>query len=261
MHLILLYRKDSSRPHRHATLYFRSLRKPKGTLRNSNKKCKSSEKALIQKSVVLVSSMPPPTPKHTALSSNLSKMKAMLQGDESSLRELADYMELQIDGLIADLFAARRALESKEEALAELEDLVSMQQSEKESLDKNLKSMQVYIKEMEGRLTEAESSRKSEGPIDSTKKAAMKIVAARQLGNILLRDTNASTGQALRKWSNHACAMKSVDQQKFVAEALAKQLEITREKVAILKSHLKHSHSATTTTRRDSSGSRHGHMK
>ncbi len=205
--------------------------------------------------------MPPPTPKHTALSSNLAKMKAMLRGDESSLRELADYMELQIDGLIADLFAARRALESKEEALAELEDLVSMQQSEKESLDKNLKSMQVYIKEMERRVTEAESSMKNEGPIDSTKKAAMKTVAARALGNILLRDTNASAGQALRKWSNHACATKSMDQQKFVAEALAKQLEITREKVAILKSHLKHSHHSATTARRDSSGSRQRQMQ
>ncbi len=190
--------------------------------------------------------MPPPTPKHTALSSNLAKMKAMLRGDESSLRELADYMELQIDGLIADLFAARRALESKEEALAELEDLVSMQQSEKESLDKNLKSMQVYIKEMERRVTEAESSMKNEGPIDSTKKAAMKTVAARALGNILLRDTNASAGQALRKWSNHACAT---------------QLEITREKVAILKSHLKHSHHSATTARRDSSGSRQRQMQ
>jgi hypothetical protein len=52
-----------------------------------------------------------------------------------------------------------------------------------------------------------------------------------------------------------------MDQQKFVAEALAKQLEITREKVAILKSHLKHSHHSATTARRDSSGSRQRQMQ
>lgn len=193
---------------------------------------------------------PLPTPKHTALSSNLSKMKSILQTDDrnssssrdQSLRDVVDYMELQIDGLIADLFAARRALESKEEALAELEDLVSMQESEKETLDKNVNSLQLYIKEIEEQLVQDSSSNSTSGddassPVDSAKKAAMKTAAARALGNLLQRESNASASQALRKWSNNACALKAVDQQKFVAEALARQLEITREKVAILKSH------------------------
>lgn len=117
--------------------------------------------------------------------------------------------------------------------------------------------MQVYVKEIEGKLADEEASSKSVDEnlhaIDSSKKAAMKIAAARALANMLQRGSNASAGQALRKWSNNACAMKAVDQQRFVAEALARQLEITREKVAILKSHLKH-HSATN--RRDVKGSR-----
>ena len=201
---------------------------------------------------------PPSSPKYTTLSSNLSKIKTMLPADErddrssspreKSLRELVDYMELQIDGLIADLFASRRALESKEEALSELEDLLSLRESEKETTAKNLKSMQVYIKEMEGKLAEEsfrETADESQRSLDLTKKAAMKTAAARAICNMLQRGSNASAGQALRKWSNNACAMKAVDQQRFVAEALARQLEITREKVAILKSHVKHSHSAT----------------
>jgi hypothetical protein len=78
---------------------------------------------------------PSPTPKFSKLSLNLSKMKQMLDerddrssflpSQEETLRDMVDYVELQIDGLISDLFAARRALESKDEAFAELERLVA----------------------------------------------------------------------------------------------------------------------------------------
>ena len=201
---------------------------------------------------------PPPTPKYSALSSNLSKMKSILEhndehGDrstsssdtsrEGTLRDVVNYVELQIDGLLADLFSARRALESKDEAFAELENLVSKQQVETEALHHNLKPMQIYAKQMEGNSVGAVSPRNENGehgPIDLATQAAMKQAAARIICNALQRGERASAGQALRKWNSNACALKAVEQQRHIAEAMARQLEITREKLAILKSHLKH---------------------
>ena len=158
-------------------------------------------------------------------------------------------VELQIDSLISDLFAARRALESKDETFAELERLVARQESEKESLHKSLKSMQLYIKQMEGKLAEVRSIDEIHDGFDEVSKAEMKNAAVRIICNTLQRRDAASAGQAFRKWSNNTSVIKTVDQQRCVAEALARQLDITREKLAILKSHLKRS----TRSRREGS--------
>jgi hypothetical protein len=50
---------------------------------------------------------------------------SILPSQEETLRDMVDYVELQINSLISGLFAARRALESKDEAFAELERLVA----------------------------------------------------------------------------------------------------------------------------------------
>jgi chromosome segregation ATPase len=196
-------------------------------------------------------STPPPTPKYTALSLNLSKMKklldervdcsAFLTSHQETLHGMVDYVELQIDSLLSDLFAARRALESKDEAFAELERLVASKESEKESLHKNLKSLQIYIKQMEGKLEQDRSMEETNHVLDEGNKEEMKKAAVRIICNTLQRRDTASAGQAFRKWSGNTRAITAVDQQRSVAEALARQLDITREKLAILKSHLKHS--------------------
>jgi uncharacterized coiled-coil protein SlyX len=195
-------------------------------------------------------STPPPTPKYTALSSNLSKMKKILDERDDCrsflMRDMIDYVELQVDSLISDLFAARLALESKNEAFAELERLVANKESEKESLNKNLKSLQIYIKQMEGQLDKDKSMNAANHLLDERNKEEMKKAAVRIICNTLQRRDTASVGRAFRKWSGNTNSIAAVDQHRSVAEALAKQLDITREKLAILKSHLKRSSRSRT---------------
>ena len=118
---------------------------------------------------------------------------------------------------------------------------MARQESEKESLQKNLKSMQLYTKQMEGKLADVRSIADMHHGFDEANKAEMKNAAVRIICSALQRRDAASAGHAFRKWSTNTSIIKTVDQQRCVAEALARQLDITREKLTILKSHLKRS--------------------
>jgi hypothetical protein len=66
-----------------------------------------------------------------------------------------------------------------------------------------------------------------------------KIAGARLLCNVLERRTRLEKAAAFRKWTCYAGAIKASTNQKDAAVALSHQLEITREKLTVLKTHMK----------------------
>lgn len=67
----------------------------------------------------------------------------------------------------------------------------------------------------------------------------MKEVAAQMVGRVIARRDNAILGSAFRQWVGSASAMRAVSQHVEVSEIMARQLEATREKLKLLKTHLK----------------------
>jgi chromosome segregation ATPase len=166
-------------------------------------------------------------------------------------------LESQIDGLLADLKSANDALKAKDQMFVDLERLVSHHESERDVLEKKLESMNKVFHDMEERLNRESSWKEAaekelaslrEGlemkdtiPSSDEARAAAKMAAGRLIVNCLETKSKLTKAACFRQWACSTSALRAVSQQSYAAAALAQQLETTREKLVILKRHLKKS--------------------
>jgi chromosome segregation ATPase len=166
-------------------------------------------------------------------------------------------LESQIDGLLADLKSANDALKAKDQMFVDLERLVSHHESERDILEKKLESMNKIFHDMEDRLNQESSWKEAaEKELASLRdgldlkdtihcsdegRAAAKMAAGRLIVNCLENKSKLNKAACFRQWACSTSALRAVAQQSYAAAALAQQLETTREKLVILKRHLKKS--------------------
>jgi DNA repair exonuclease SbcCD ATPase subunit len=166
-------------------------------------------------------------------------------------------LESQIDGLLADLKSANDALKAKDQMFVDLERLVSHHESERDVLEKKLESMNKIFRDMEERLNRDSSWKEAaEKELASLReglglketihcsdegRAAAKMAAGRLIVNCLESKSKLTKAGIFRQWACSTSALRAVAQQSYAAAALAQQLETTREKLVILKRHLKKS--------------------
>jgi hypothetical protein len=88
----------------------------------------------------------------------------------------------------------------------------------------------------------------------------VKVAAARMVCSLINKQDTAVLSTAFHHWAHSAKALKAISQQAQVAHLMAEQLETTKEKLARLKAHLRHSQkrSLEETRRGTRSGRRDG---
>ena len=152
-----------------------------------------------------------------------------------------------------DLKGAKIALQSKSQLISELERIIRQRETECKTMDDRLQTYSEQMSEMSDRLkTEADLRLESERqalelrealgahPVGPTaRKIHQQEKAAQLIRNLAEKRSRQATANAFRHWACAASAMKAVSHQIHVAHALSHQLETTREKLVILKSHLK----------------------
>jgi chromosome segregation ATPase len=171
------------------------------------------------------------------------------------LKQVVFSLENQIDILLQDLKIANEALNEKDKMFADLEELLIFNESKKHLLEKENESKAKKIKSLQDRLkqeiyrkktTENELAILRDG-ISNTNTAALrhtnasmcKVAASRILLNAIDGRANAAKAVAFRQWACQTCALRAVAKQGNAAALLARQLEETREKLIVLKRHLK----------------------
>jgi chromosome segregation ATPase len=209
----------------------------------------------------------PITPSHDQHRDKFGRIKMVLHESmtESGSMHLGPervrMIERLMGNLLEDLQATDAALLDKNKLFTEMENLVSQQDSERLMLEKRIERLDSENREFEKRIEEEASLKKSVerelislrnaaytkrpvtvvsmGGLDSASRATAKVAAARLMCSVLDRKAKAEAAAAFRKWSCAASAMTAVHNQKEAAVALAQQLEMTREKLFVLKNHLK----------------------
>jgi hypothetical protein len=165
--------------------------------------------------------------------------------DPNRLQEVVDSLECKMDGLLEDLELANAALEDKDRLFFDMEQLTARNESERISLENKLMVLESELQTLHERQNGEVSGRgQSDASCLSSNHqlteatARNKTAGARLLCNVLERRSKLSKAAAFRKWSCNVSAMKATSNQKHDAAALAQQLDITREKLIVLKSHL-----------------------
>jgi hypothetical protein len=171
--------------------------------------------------------------------------------DPEYLQNVINSLEGQIDGLLSDLRSANDALKVKDQLFADLENLVSHHESERDLLESKIESMAASVTDTEERfkkeVTLKEAAEKTlaslqqrvgeDQPVVAGTEA--KRAAVRLIGKVLERRSDVTKAVAFRQWACQTSAIRAVSQQGDAAAALAQQLQTTREKLLILKRHLK----------------------
>lgn len=149
------------------------------------------------------------------------------------LQAVIETLEGQIDALLNDLKAANEALKTKDQLFADMEHLISYHEAERDRLQKEVNALNVMINSYQERLTRESNSAKDTA---DAKKSAILFAAS-----VLDKRWDVAKATAFRQWYCQSTALRVIIQQGEDASALAFQLETTREKLAVLKRHLKKS--------------------
>jgi chromosome segregation ATPase len=177
------------------------------------------------------------------------------QPDMDFFKSVIVSLEENIDALLIDLKAANEALQEKDFLLAKLESLVAFYESmdskvavEPSSLEQNSQSREHFNDPSEGSTKNSKSSERSDSFAASQRKDpnACKLVAGRLLLQALDGRAHAAKAIAFRQWACQTSAMSALAKHGSTAAALAQQLEETREKLVLLKRHLKKSRRSST---------------
>jgi len=172
-------------------------------------------------------------------------------------------LEGQIDGLLIDLKSANEALLAKDQLFADMEHLFTHHEMERDRLEQKLRSRSAELRDIEDRLKREVAWKRSAGdelsalrmqlkdakeerrsvPVDASPSNAnaSKLAAGRLIEKFFEGQRKATLAGAFRHWSCRASAVRAAEQQKHIAVELAHQLDSTREKLGILKKHLKKS--------------------
>jgi len=162
--------------------------------------------------------------------------------DPVKLQAIVGNLESKMDVLLNDLEKANAALRDKDILFFEMEQLVAQNDGEKAFLEEKLRAVGTEL----GNLHRSSAScavgmgsKETQGFYNESKAAASQIAGARLLCMTLEKRNKLDASSAFRKWSCTVGVVKAISSQKSTAAALAQQLEITREKLIVLRSHLK----------------------
>jgi hypothetical protein len=175
--------------------------------------------------------------------------------DGEYLQHAVQTMERQIDCLLVDLKCANEALQAKDQLFTDLEELVSKHETERDVLGRKLEAMQARNLDLEDRLQKElvckkaslnevskvhqEVQTSTSPPCDESSITTSKLAGGRLVVNFLERRSHVAKAAVFRQWSCQTSAIRAVSKQGEAAAALAHELEETREKLVILKKHLK----------------------
>ncbi|GAX13441.1 hypothetical protein FisN_34Lh046 [Fistulifera solaris] len=159
--------------------------------------------------------------------------------DPEILQKVVTSLEGQIDSLLSDLKAANDALRAKEQLFADLEDLVHHHETERDILERKLESMSARLQDEEERDV-ASLGEMGIGTSSSRDDNAQKL-AIQLACKVMNGDRQMRLALAFQHWSTFTATSRDVSMNSQAASALVQELETTREKLAILKKHLKKS--------------------
>ena len=163
------------------------------------------------------------------------------QLDVEFFKQVIYSLERNIEVLLLDLQTANTAIQEKDDRISELETFIALRESAVE--EAHLLSNNQAINNQRGislnnesdsRDERSHTSQQANSDFDGRKRAA-----GRLLLHALEGRTNAAKAVAFRRWSCQTSAMRAIAKHGHTATALAQQLEETREKLLILKRHLK----------------------
>ena len=179
--------------------------------------------------------------KDEILSPCKERAKDVKHSDPKRLQEVLESLETKMDGLLQDLEAANDALEEKDRLVNEMERSTERNEAERRSLEGQLFALEEELQA--SRLIQEFNMRTDcyDRSSDHQLKEATnhnQMAGARLLSNVLEIRCKLEKATAFRKWSCNVGAMKAASNQKHDAVALAQQLQITREKLIVLKAHL-----------------------
>ena len=176
--------------------------------------------------------------------------------DDKRLQQVVQSLESQMDNLLKDLEAANASLRDKDIVFAEMELHLKEQELERGRLQKEISVLSEKLYTAENGRQES-TREKSDDPSgispcygkvsnDSSLEVARilpqldtKTSAVKHICGVFQRQEKARKAVAFRKWYCSTSVMHATANQKKVAMALSQQLQITRDKLLILKSHLK----------------------
>jgi chromosome segregation ATPase len=177
-----------------------------------------------------------------------------LAHSHNNISEAMQFVESQLEGLVNDVTEAKDALKSKGRLISELERIIRQRDTECKSMEDRLRNKIDLMREMNEKLKEeVECRRESEEqvlrlrvslgtqPVNPLEREILqKKKAAQFIHDFTEKRSRQAAANAFRHWACATSAMKAVSHQVHVAHALSHQLETTREKLVVLKSHLKH---------------------
>ena len=175
-----------------------------------------------------------------------SGVNLSLFSDPSGLREAIEALESDIRRLLNRLEEANSALLDKDILYLKMEKLAAQNESERVSLERKLFSLEAQLDDLKhhtcsstiGGGESMEISCLTPPVFSKTNAGSSQIAGARMLCMALEKQSRELKSSSFRKWFYNASTMKVISGQKITASALAQQLEITREKLVVLKSHL-----------------------
>ena len=150
--------------------------------------------------------------------------------DIEFFKQVIHTLERNIDVLLQDLQTANATIQGKDDRISELEAFNAV----RESAVNNSKSGLLSNNESDSYNEGSHSTQRRNADFDGRKRAA-----GRLLLHALEGRTIAAKAVAFRRWSCQTSAMRAIAKHGHTATALAQQLEETREKLMILKRHLK----------------------
>jgi chromosome segregation ATPase len=214
-----------------------------------------------------------PSPSRESCRDALTKMKTVLHDeiitpykkgnidlDPTRLRQVVESLEIKMDSLLEDMALANDALGGSDTVATEMSELVAKHESERAMLEKKvssfdaeLRSLMEQLKDETSLRIEAEaglatlresagtnsevSTRSVRGEVTSSDRVA-KVVAGRLMCGVLEKRSKIEMAGVFRKWSCSTSVHRAATNEKHAA-AMAEQLEITREKLVLLKGNLK----------------------
>lgn len=201
----------------------------------------------------------------------LYKIKKTLNEDvlspvkQTNARLDADYfhkvirsLEIQIDGLLVDLKSANDALLAKDRLFVDLEQLVVHHESERSMLEKRLEARTARVRDLEERvqrevawkraaeqelaqvrIAQVREQQESERVAAPVNDKASRVAAGRLIAKFVENRATADKAHALYLWSRQASVAKAIEEQQLLAGELSQQLGTTKEKLGLLKRHLR----------------------
>jgi hypothetical protein len=190
--------------------------------------------------------------KTTTVLSDLEQVLLDLMGSDHLPREDSERLshglqslDLAIDRLYSDLSIAKDSVAAKDNTIAQLEMQLCDCEAERDSLESRVSSLNTYIRNLEDHRPSADST-SARGPDPQDKSfdeeataMHLKTTATRIICGLLRRPHDRAAASALHHWASSARVASAMEGQRHIFEAMAHQLETTREKLALLKRHLK----------------------